>query len=68
MSDDKEEYKRRCCCWWCGGDLIWDNDFTSDDVFGDGEDRLVTYLHCTNPKCGAEVQYVQPTEDEVNGD
>ena len=40
----------RAICWWCGAELIWDNDFTSDDVFGDGEERLVTFLHCSNPK------------------
>lgn len=55
----------QCKCWWCGADLIWDNDFTGDDVFGDGTDRLVTFLHCSNPKCQAEVQFVEPiVEDE----
>lgn len=52
-----------CKCWWCGADLIWDNDFTSDDVFGDGGDRLVSFLHCSNPKCNAIVQYSQPEEE-----
>lgn len=64
MSDDKEEYRRRCSCWWCGADLIWDNDFTSEDVFGDGEERLVTFLHCSNPNCGAKIKYTQPMEEE----
>ena len=51
-----------CRCWWCGGPLVRDNDFTSDDVLGDGQDRLVTFLHCS--ECGARVQYTEPGEGE----
>lgn len=61
--DERADYKRRCCCWWCGGELIWDNDFSSDDVFGDGNHNgIVTFLHCT--KCNAEVQYTEPEADD----
>ena len=23
-------------CWFCGGQLVWDNDYNYDEVFGDG--------------------------------
>lgn len=42
-------------CWYCGGMLVWDSDFDRDDVYGDGESGIVTYLHCE--ECGASVTY-----------
>ena len=47
----------RDVCFHCGGKLIWDSDFSADDVFDDGDtDGIVHRLHCAN--CGADVQYV----------
>ena len=39
-----------CCC----RSLIWDSDFTYEDVGLEGE-GIVQFLHCTN--CGAHVEY-----------
>ena len=50
-----------CTCWFCGGALIWDSDFTAEDVFGEGAgNRLVAFLHCS--ECGAIVQYTEAEE------
>lgn len=47
----------RNTCWYCGQDsLCWNSDFNYDEVFGEGE-GVVSYLTCTNPDCGAEVEY-----------
>lgn len=54
----------RCnICWYCGGQLIWDNDFDLDDIYGEGSgEGIVTFLHCR--ECGAEVQYTIEFEEE----
>lgn len=41
-------------CWYCGGVMIWDSDFSYDEVHGVGE-GIVTFLHCS--ECGAECQF-----------
>ena len=55
----------RYTCFHCGGQVIWDNDFSFDDVgvewFNDnGEeiDGIVQFLHCAN--CEAEIEYRVP--------
>lgn len=55
-------------CFHCGGTVVWDNDFTGDDVLINGDvDGLVHMLHCT--ECGAEIQYYIPSEEyRDNGD
>ena len=43
-------------CWYCGSKLIWDSDFNYDEIYGEGE-GIVTFLHCSNEKCNAQIQY-----------
>ena len=51
----------RDVCWWCGGKLIWQSDFTKEEVFGGGK-GMVTYLTCS--ECNAEVQYKTGNEED----
>lgn len=64
MTDDEWPYRgARDVCWYCGGKLIWQNDFSLEDVYGEGEgEDIVTYLHCT--ECGARVTYEQRDDEE----
>ena len=48
-------------CWFCGGQLVWDNDYNYDEVFGDGE-GIVAMLHCT--ECGAGAWFIQHDEED----
>lgn len=42
-------------CFHCGcRSVIWDSDFTFEDVGRDGE-GIVQFLHCS--ECGAEIEY-----------
>lgn len=41
--------------------VIWDNDFTFEDMGYEGE-GLVHMCHCTN--CGAQIEYAISQEDE----
>lgn len=53
-------------CFHCGGELIWDADFTFED-FGYDEEGLVHVLHCDS--CGgAEVTYWIPRKEEEDDD
>lgn len=63
MSCDEWPYEgARDVCWYCGGRLVWDNDYSLEDVYGEGcGDGIVTLLHCT--ACGAKVKYTKE-EDE----
>ena len=59
---DEWPYKgARDVCWYCGGKLVWQNDFSYDDVYGEGE-GIVTYLMCS--ECGARVQYEHRDDEE----
>ena len=43
-------------CFHCGGTVVWDNDFTIDEVYGNGdEEGIIHFLHCVD--CGAEIEY-----------
>ena len=52
-------------CFHCGAEVVWDNDFTYEDMgYYDG-DGIVHCCHC--PECGAEIEYRVPmdrSEDE----
>ena len=61
MSEEKPEANQTC--WYCGGQLVWDSDFNYDEVYGEGK-GIVTYLHCSNEKCGATVEYSLREDDE----
>lgn len=50
-------------CWYCGSQLIWQNDFNYDEVFGEGE-GVVTYLKCLNDDCGSEIQISKSSKRE----
>ena len=50
-------------CWYCGGKLIWDNDFSAEDVGYDDAEGIVTFLHCS--EYGAEVEYKQLDQDDT---
>ena len=42
-------------CIFCGGELCWNNDFTRDEVFGDGDNSgIVGYYTCMT--CGREYE------------
>ena len=43
--------------------VIWDSDFTFEDVGYEGE-GLVQFCHCTN--CGAEIEYRIPDNETSN--
>ena len=57
---EKQQHLRRDVCWWCGGKLIWQSDFTKEEVLGEGE-GMVTYLTCS--ECNADVQYTTGNEE-----
>lgn len=48
----------RNVCFHCGGQLIWDNDFSYEDYDLWDYDGIVHVLHCND--CGAEVEYYVP--------
>ena len=60
-NDDWPYRGARGVCWYCGGKLIWENDFSYEDVYGEGE-GIVTYLMCS--ECGARVQYELRDDEE----
>lgn len=59
-----ERRKNMAECFHCGShSVIWDNDFTYEDVGLDGE-GIVQMLHCAN--CGAEIEYRIPVDAEAS--
>lgn len=52
-------------CLFCGGELCWNNDFTRDDTFADGEEKsLVSTYTCL--ECGRDYEITEPTQEEKN--
>ena len=50
-------------CFHCGYvAVIWDSDFMFEDVGREGN-GIVHFCHCT--KCGAEIEYYIPIEEEA---
>ena len=47
-------------CWFCGGELVWNSDFTLEEWTGEGE-GLVSVLTCC--ECECEVHCIK-REDE----
>ena len=47
-------------CWFCGGHLIWQNDFNTED-YGIEEEGIVTVLTCSD--CGAVWEGTQIYEE-----
>ena len=41
-------------CFHCGGSVIWDNDYSFDEMGYDGE-GVVHCCHCAD--CGADIEY-----------
>ena len=50
-------------CYFCGAELIWQNDWNFEEVYGDGEGIVSCWL-C--PKCGGEAQFSLQEEEEDN--
>lgn len=48
--------------WFCRNEMIWDSDFSFEDVGLEGE-GIVAYLHCSNDKCGATAEYKTKEEE-----
>lgn len=49
-------------CFHCGGQVVWDNDFSLEDCGYEG-DGIVHMCHC--PQCGAQIEYrITDQEDE----
>lgn len=49
-------------CWFCGGNLVWQNDFSFEDYGVDG-DGIVAVLCCA--ECNAHIEcYSGEKEDE----
>ena len=49
-------------CWFCGHEMIWDSDFTGEDVGTGDETQVAAVLHC--PNCEAEAIFTSAHEDE----
>lgn len=41
--------------------VIWDSDFSGEDIGIDDGDAIVHYLHCSN--CGAQIEYIVPSTE-----
>lgn len=48
-------------CWYCGGELIWQSDYSLEDLYGEG-DGIATVLECS--VCHAHVEYTLNNERE----
>lgn len=53
------------CFHCCARAVIWDADFTFEDVGLEGE-GIVHFCHCSN--CGAQIEYYISLEDEDDSD
>lgn len=60
--DDRVAYRVVYQCFHCGGtQVIWDSDFSFEDVGLDGE-GIVHFCHC--PDCGANIEYYIRMDEE----
>ena len=50
-------------CYFCGVELIWQNDWNFEEVYGDGGGIVSCWL-C--PKCGGEAQFSLQEEENDN--
>lgn len=50
-------------CFHCGSQLIWNNDFSYEDLDYDG-DGIVSFYTCSNEICRAEYEVCLPQNDE----
>lgn len=48
-------------CFHCGEEVVWDNDFTYEDLGYEGE-GIIHMCHC--PNCGAEIEYRIPLDND----
>ena len=50
-------------CLFCGGELGWDNDFTREEYYMDGDEEANVHVYtCT--KCGREYVIADPPKEE----
>lgn len=47
-------------CYYCGGNVVWDSDFSFEDECLEGE-GIVQFYHCS--ECGAEIEVRIPFEE-----
>ena len=57
----EEENEMYECFNCCTNGVVWDNDFSFDEMGYEGE-GIVHICHCAN--CGAEIEYRVPIEEE----
>ena len=48
-------------CPYCGHTMVWQSDFTYDEIFDEG-DGVVSYYHCGN--CGCDAEFSLRTDRE----
>ena len=51
-------------CFHCKEDLIWQNDYDTDDVVGDEQYLIVTMYQCSNKECDAWYEVSHGKKDE----
>ena len=49
-------------CFHCGSEVVWDNDFSFEDMGIYDSDGIVHCCHCI--ECGAEIEYRVPLDKE----
>ena len=54
-----------CNCFHCGGIVVWDSDFSGEEM-GYEEECIVHVCHCED--CGAEIEYRVPLEREEDAE
>lgn len=59
--NENRERERNNTCLVCGHELVWQSDFSYDEVHGDGE-GIVSYWLC--PHCGAMHEVSTRTDEE----
>lgn len=47
-----------CNCWYCGHKMIWQSDFSYDEVYDEGE-GIIAYLKCSNEECNAIAKFIK---------
>jgi len=43
-------------CFHCSEDLIWQNDFDTEDTYPNSEHQIVSTYQCNNKKCEAKYE------------
>ena len=46
--------------------VVWDADFSGEDIGLEDEDAIVHFCHCAH--CGAQIQYIVPSHIDEEGE